>query len=175
MSGNWMSWMVWLSLRGFDQVTPWSVERTKYTLESNPLLPSPVNRDQEKYTLSWHEDVVRSASMAVLSLNFPLKDAEPLATVSVPWYSSPSFCGSPSGPSGLTYRATHESPFSLNGCSGSPELSDPMKTRPSPSHAITGSPASNVRMWARGAYGEVSSGYPGMSELTKLCPPSSDR
>jgi len=50
-----------------------------------------------------------------------------------------------------------------------------MNTRPSASQAMTGSPASVVRMWASALNGDVSFGYPGTSELTKDLPPSSDR
>ena len=50
-----------------------------------------------------------------------------------------------------------------------------MKTRPCLSQAMTGSPDEAVRICASAAYGEVSPGYPGTSELTKLAPPFSER
>jgi hypothetical protein len=44
-----------------------------------------VKRDQAKYTLPSNGPPVRSASIAVLSLNFPVTGAdEPFATVTVP-------------------------------------------------------------------------------------------
>ena len=50
-----------------------------------------------------------------------------------------------------------------------------MNTRPWRSQAITGSPDEAVRIWASAAYGDVSPGYPGTSELRKLAPPFSER
>jgi hypothetical protein len=47
--------------------------------------------------------------------------------------------------------ATHTSPNVFFVPAGSPELSEPMKTRPCPSHATTGSPALAVRTCASAA------------------------
>ena len=50
------------------------------------LVPLPVNRDQAKYTVPSHEPPVRSASIAVLSLNTPRRFGadEPRFTISLP-------------------------------------------------------------------------------------------
>src|SRR4051812_6052524 len=104
MSGLWMSWIVWLRFLGCVHVAPWSVERTRFTLELKPLGVLPVNRDQGKYTTPSQRPLVRSTSIAVLSLNLPsrLGADEPLATVSVPAYCLPSSRVLPVGPFGLT-------------------------------------------------------------------------
>src|SRR3954454_6242066 len=95
---------------------------------------------------------VRSTSIAVLSLNLPeVGDDEPLATVVVPSYFSPSCAGAPPGPPGLTKRATHWSPNAFAVPAGSPDASAPKNARPWLSHAITGSPAVAVRARGRRA------------------------
>src|SRR5947208_11434436 len=114
-------------------------------------VPRPVKRDHAKYTFPSQAPPVRSASIAVLSLNFPSRFGaeEPFATMVEPRNRFPSFVdGSPSGPAGLSNRATQTSPKVLAEPLGSSEDSEPMKTRPWLSHAITGSPAEAVRMFA---------------------------
>src|SRR2546421_12243984 len=115
--------------------------------------PTPVNRDQATYTLPSQAPPVRSASIAVLSLNFPsrLGADDPLATVTEPRKRLPSLIDVPFSPPGLSNRATHSSPNVLAVPAGSPELSEPMNTRPCASHAITGSPAEAVRICASAA------------------------
>src|SRR5919201_6931547 len=137
-----------------------------------------VNRAHEKYTYPSHGPPVRSASIAVLSWKTPRRPGadEPLATTVVPRNFFPSFeVGRPSGPAVFSKRATQTSPKVFAVPAGSPELSEPMKTRPWLSHAITGSPAPDVRTCASCAYGDGSPGYPGTSELWKLRPQSSER
>src|SRR6476469_5788278 len=91
-----------------------------------------VNRDHAKYTYESQRPPVRSTSIAVLSLNFPVSGAEdPFATVTVPSYLRPSFAEfAASGPSGLTKRATHWSPNAFAVPAGSPEASAPKNARP---------------------------------------------
>src|SRR5215470_407653 len=105
--------------------------------------PTPVNRDHAKYTLPSQAPPVRSASIAVLSLNLPSRFGaeDPFATIVEPRNRLPSDDVGPFSPIGLSNRATHSSPNVLTVPAGSPELSDPINTRPWPSHAITGSPA----------------------------------
>src|SRR5215468_671724 len=140
-------------------------------------LPTPVKRDHAKYTFPSQAPPVRSASSAVLSLNFPRRFGadEPFATMVEPRNLLPSRRVGPFSPIGLSNRATHSSPKVLAVPAGSPELSDPINTRPWPSHATTGSPAPAVRICANAAYGETSPGYPGTRELWKLLPPFSER
>src|SRR5215471_8852920 len=140
-------------------------------------IPTPVKRDHAKYTFPSQAPFVRSASIAVLSLNFPSRFGaeEPFATTVEPRYRLPSSSVEPFSPFGLSNRATHSSPNVLTVPAGSPELSDPIKSRPCPSHAMTGSPADAVRICANAAYGETSPGYPGTRELWKLLPPFSER
>src|SRR5215467_1433676 len=140
-------------------------------------IPTPVKRDQAKYTFPSQAPPVRSASMAVLSLNFPSRFGadEPLATIVDPRNRLPSESVGPFSPVGLSNRATHSSPNVFLVPAGSSELSAPIKTRPCPSQAITGSPAEAVRICANAAYGEVSPGYPGTRELWKAAPPFSER
>src|SRR2546422_6488511 len=137
----------------------------------------PLNRDHAKYTVPSQAPPVRSASIEVLSWNTPSKlgAAEPLATIVLPRKRLPSSIVAPFSPAGLSKVATHSSPNVLAVPAGSPELSDPKNTRPWASQAMTGSPALAVRTFASTAYGEVSPGYPGTSELWKLTPPFSDR
>src|SRR6185503_21233765 len=125
-----------------------------------PTPPLPVKRDHAKYTLPLHVVSVRSASIAVLSWNLPRRFGaeEPLATTTEPAKRLPSLMVSPSGPSGFTYRATHSSPNVFFEPAGSSLDSEPMNTRPSASHAMTGSPALAVRILARAPRVEVSSG-----------------
>src|SRR4029453_6877043 len=124
------------------------------------LLAMVVNLDHEKYTLPSHAPPVRSASMAVLSWNFPSRlGAEvPLATISDRTNRLPSLIVAPPGPAGLRKVATQTSPNVFGEPSGSPELSEPANNRPWLSQASTGSPAPAVRMWALAAYGLVSPG-----------------
>src|SRR5215472_8028796 len=116
-------------------------------------MPTPVKRDHEKYTLPSQVPSVRSASIAVLSLNFPSRFGadEPVATIVDPRNRLPSSCVGPFSPFGLSNRATHSSPNVFLVPDGSPELSDPINTRPWLSHAMTGSPDEAVRIWASGA------------------------
>ncbi len=120
---------------------------------------------------------MRSTSIAVLSWNLPsrLGADEPLATISDRTNSLPSSTVAPPGPAGFWYVATQTSPKVFLLPSGSSELSAPAKSRPWRSQARTGSPALAVRMCARAAYGLVSPGYPGTSELAKLAPPFVER
>src|SRR4051812_30468670 len=115
--------------------------------------------------------------MAVLSWNFPRRFGadEPLATMTEPAKRLPSLTVGPLTPPGLTYRATHSSPNVFFVPAGSSLDSDPMNTRPWAAHAATGSPALAVRMCASLPRVEVSPGYPGTSELTKLLPSFSER
>src|SRR5215204_1678895 len=124
------------------------------------MFEPPVNRELAKYTLSRHELSVRSTSMAVLSWKTPRRfGAEvPRATVTLRLNSLPSFTVAPPGPSGLTKVATQTSPNVFFDPAGSPDDSEPANSRPCASHASTGSPAVAVRILARAAYGEVSSG-----------------
>src|SRR5215831_9740977 len=140
-------------------------------------IPTPVKRDHAKYKFPSQLPPVRSASMAVLSLNFPSRfgAAEPFATIVDPRNLLPSKRVGPFSPIGLSNRATHSSPNVLAVPAESPELSDPINSRPCPSHAITGSPAPAVRTCANAAYGETSPGYPGTRELWKLLPLFSER
>ena len=55
---------------------------------------------------------------------------DPLATVVMPGNRLPSSIVAPFSPPGLSKRATHSSPKVFFVPAGSPELSDPMKTRP---------------------------------------------
>src|SRR5438093_8409341 len=137
----------------------------------------PVNRDHAKYTTPSHDVPVRSAWIAVLSLNFPRgKGAdEPRATIVDPTKRLPSSSVLPFSPPGLSYVATHSSPKPFFDPAGSSEDSAPANRRPWESHVATGSPALAVRTFASAAYGEVSPGYPGISELRKLSPPFSER
>src|SRR4051794_10249139 len=98
--------------------------------------------------------------MAVLSLNLPsrLGADEPRATITLRLNSLPSCAGGPAVPCGFSYVATHWSPKVFFDPAGSSLLSEPMNRRPKRSHADTGSPAVAVRIWARAAYGDVSSG-----------------
>src|SRR3954452_17286182 len=123
--------------------------------------PLPVNRDQLKYTLPRVAGlVVRSAAIAVLSWKTPsrLGAEEPRATITERRNSLPSLTVAPPTPAGFSYVATQTSPKVFLLPPGSPELSEPANSRPSPSHASTGSPALAVRTWARAAYGDVSPG-----------------
>src|SRR5262249_51812072 len=140
-------------------------------------LPTPVKRDQAKYTFRSQVPPVRSASMAVLSFSFPSRFGaeEPFATIVEPRNRLPSESVGPFSPVGLSNRATHSSPNVFLVPAGSSELSDPINTRPWLSHAMTGSPAEAVRIFANAAYGETSPGYPGTRELWKLAPPFSER
>src|SRR5689334_15619435 len=137
----------------------------------------PVNRDQAKYTFASQAPPVRSASIEVLSWNFPsrLGADEPFATIVLPRNLLPSWRVLPFSPPGLSNRATHSSPNDFLVWAGSSDDSEPKKTRPWLSQAITGSPELAVRICARAAYGEVSPGYPGTSELTNEPPEFSDR
>src|ERR1700675_4456780 len=148
MSGNWTS-LALESFLGDDQVAPWSVERER-EIATPPL---PVKREYAKYTLASQLDPLRSASMAVLSLNLPRRfGAElPLATSSDPTKGFPSLIVAPVWPPGLSKVATHTSPKVFFVPAGSSELSDPKKARPWLSHAITGSPELAVRMCASAA------------------------
>src|SRR5213594_1296092 len=139
--------------------------------------PLPVKRDHAKYTLASQAPPVRSASIAVLSLNFPSRFGaeDPFATTVEPRNCLPSASVGPFSPIGLSNRATHSSPNVFLVPAGSSELSDPINTRPWPSHAMTGSPADAVRICANAAYGEASPGYPGTRELLKVAPPFSER
>src|SRR5262249_22325091 len=139
--------------------------------------PTPVKRDHAKYTFLSQLPPVRSASMAVLSLNFPSRfgAADPFATIVDPRNLLPSKRVGPFSPIGLSNRATPSSPIVVAARAGSRELPDPINTRPCPSHAITGSPAPAVRTCANAAYGETSPGYPGKRKLGKLLPPFSER
>ena len=136
-----------------------------------------MKREYAKYTLPSQLDPLRSASIAVLSLNFPRRfGAElPLATTSEYRNRLPSLAVAPVGPPGLSNRATQTSPKVFFVPAGSSELSDPKYALPWLSQAMTGSPELAVRMWASAAYGEVSSGYPGTSELRNVAPPSCER
>src|SRR3954451_10932326 len=135
-----------------------------------------VNRDHAKYTFPLHAPFVRSTSIAVLSLNLPSSgDDDPFATVTEPWNSSPSRAGLPAGPLGFTKRATHWAPKPFAVPAGSPDDSEPKNARPWLSQAMTGSRELAVRICARAAYGGVSPGYPGTSELVQLLPESSER
>src|SRR4051794_39157053 len=115
--------------------------------------PLPLKRDQAKYTLESQLLPVRSASIAVLSWNTPsrLGADDPLATTCEPTKRLPSLKVLPASPSGLSKTATHSSPKVFLVPAGSSELSEPMKTLPCRSHAMTGSPADAVRMCARAA------------------------
>src|SRR3954447_5431244 len=157
MSGNWTSWIPVLSFIGDENVAPWSVERAKYAVPP-PLFP--VKRDQEKYTLPSHEPPVRSASIDVLSLNFPSRFGadDPFATIVDPRNRLPSSVVGWPLAFGLSNRATQTSPKVFFEPDGSSEDSEPMKSRPWLSHAMTGSPAEAVRIFASAAYGEVSPG-----------------
>src|SRR2546427_10070096 len=110
-------------------------------------IPTPVKRDHAKYTFPSQVPPVRSASMAVLSLNFPKRFGaeDPFATIVEPRNRLPSRVVGPLSPFGLLNRATQTSPNVFLVPAGSSELSDPMKTRPCPSQAITGAPALAVR------------------------------
>src|ERR1044072_9102181 len=125
--------------------------------------PLPVNRDQAKYTVPRHALSVRSASMAVLSWNLPRRFGaeDPLATTTDRAKRLPSLMVGPPGPPGLTYVATHSSPKVFGVPAGSSLDSEPMKTLPSASHAITGSPALAGLVFARGPRGGGSAGGPG--------------
>jgi hypothetical protein len=92
-----MSCTVWLSFIGDENVWPWSVDRTKYTLELKPFELPPVNRAHAKYTLPSHAPPVRSTSIEVLSWNLPSRfgAADPCATSSERTNSLPS---APVGP-----------------------------------------------------------------------------
>src|SRR5437660_6179168 len=116
------------------------------------ILP-PVNRAHAKYAVPSQRPLVRSASIAVLSRNFPSKFGadDPLPTTTEPRKHFPSFNVLPLSPAGLSKRATHTSPNVFGDPSGSPELSEPMNTRPCASHAMTGSPAPDVRTRASAA------------------------
>src|SRR3989442_15678701 len=140
-------------------------------------IPTPVKRDHAKYTFPSQVPPVRSASMAVLSLNFPSRFGaeDPFATIVEPRNCLPSKRVGPFPPIGLSNRAPHSSPIVLLVPAGSPELSDPINTRPCPSHAMTGSPDEAVRICANAAYGETSPGYPGTRELWKVAPLFSER
>src|SRR5918996_2608838 len=124
------------------------------------LLPNPLKRDHAKYTLPSQVPPVRSTSMAVLSWKTPSRFGaeDPRATITDRRKRSPSLLVSPDGPSGLSNVATQTSPKVFAVPAGSPELSDPMKTRPWLSQAITGSPDDAVRIRARSAYGDGSPG-----------------
>src|SRR3954451_13117433 len=120
-----------------------------------------LNRDQAKYTLPRVAAVlVRSAAIEVLSLNTPCGNGadEPCATVTERLNSLPAFAVVPPTPAGFSYVATHSSANVFFEPAGSSELSEPANSRPSPSHARTGSPELAVRMWARAAYGVLSPG-----------------
>src|SRR6476620_1784756 len=141
------------------------------------LDPPPTNREFAKYTLFRQGLCVRSASIAVLSWNLPsrLGADVPRATITLRANSLPSLMVAPPGPAGLTNVATQTSPNVFFVPAGSSDDSDPANRRPSASHASTGSPAVAVRTCARAANGEVSSGYPGTSELLNDVPPFSER
>src|SRR3954462_3980647 len=112
--------------------------------------------------------------MDVLSLNLPPRFGadEPCPTIVLPRKRFPSSCGLPVA---LSNRATQVSPKVFFEPAGSSELSEPMKSRPWLSQAMTGSPAEAVRIFASAAYGDVSPGYPGTSELVNAEPPFSER
>src|SRR5262249_40870552 len=103
-------------------------------------LPTPVKRDQAKYTLPSQVPPVRCACLAVLSFSFPSRFGaeEPFATIVEPRTRLPSESVGPLSPIGLSNRATHSSPNVFLVPAGSSELSAPIKTRPCPSQAITG-------------------------------------
>src|SRR5215207_4218713 len=124
------------------------------------MFEPPVNREFAKYTLSRHGLSVRSASMAVLSWKTPSRFGAdvPRATVTLRLNSLPSFTVAPPGPSGLANVATQTSPNVFADPAGSPDASAPANNRPSASQASTGSPAVAVRILARSAYGDWSSG-----------------
>src|SRR3954451_1012866 len=109
MSGNCVSWIDVLSFIGLENVAPWSVERAKLMLPP-PLLP--VKRDHEKYTLPSHAPPVRSASIDVLSLNFPSRFGadDPFATIVEPRKRFPSSVVGWPLAFGLSNRATQTSP-----------------------------------------------------------------
>src|SRR6266853_188820 len=113
-------------------------------------MPVPVKRDHEKYTLPSQAPPVRSASIAVLSLNLPKRFGadDPLATTVLPRKRLPSLMVRPVGPAGLSKRATHSSPKVFLVPAGSEEDSAPMNTRPWASQAMTGSPEEDVRIFA---------------------------
>src|SRR3954447_76778 len=136
-----------------------------------------VNRDHAKYTLPSHALAVRSTSIDVLSWNFPsrLGAAAPFATMTLPLNALPSLIVFPFSPAGFSKRATHSSPNVFFVPAGSPDDSDAMNRRPWLSHAITGSPDPAVRTRASAAYGDVSPGYPGTSELWNDAPEFSER
>src|SRR5947208_6198612 len=94
--------------------------------------PLPVKRDQTKYTFASHDVPVRSASIAVLSLNLPRRlGAEvPFAMTSEPTKRLPSLIVAPPGPSGLSNVAAQTSPKVFLVPDGSSELSEPKKARP---------------------------------------------
>jgi len=91
------------------------------------------------------------------------------------WNSLPSLIVAPAVPCGLTKVATQTSPNVFLVPAGSSEASAPAKSRPSASQARTGSPAVAVRICARAAYGDRSSGYPGTRELANEAPPFCER
>src|SRR5213596_4200880 len=146
-------------------------------LELKPFEPPPVNRAHAKYTFPSQAPPVRSTSIAVLSWNLPSRfgAAEPVATSSERTNFLPSWLVGPLTPCGFSYVPTQTSPNVFAVPSGSPELSEPANSRPCLSQANTGSPESAVRTCADAAYGELSPGYPGTTELVKLAPPFSDR
>ena len=119
-----------------------------------------MKREYAKYTLPSQLEPLRSASIAVLSLNLPRRlGAElPLAMTSDPTKRLPSLIEGPPSPAGLSKVATHTSPNVFFVPAGSSELSEPKNARPWLSQAITGSPELAVRMCASAAYGEVSPG-----------------
>src|ERR1043166_7658274 len=103
----------------------------------------PVKRDLPKYTLPSQRPPVRSASIEVLSLNFPSRFGaeDPFATTVDPRNCLPSKRVGPFSPIGLSNRATHSSPNVFLVRAGSSALSAPKSTRPWGSHAMPGSPA----------------------------------
>ena len=94
--------------------------------------PLPVNRDHTKYTFASQDVPVRSASIAVLSLNLPRRfGAEvPFAMSSEPTNRLPSLIVAPPGPSGLSKVATQTSPKVFFVPAGSALLYEPKKARP---------------------------------------------
>src|SRR3954467_10039342 len=98
--------------------------------------------------------------MAVLSVKTPSRvgAGEPAFPTTERRNSLPSSTVAPVRPPGFSYVATQTSPKVFFVPAGAPELAAPANSRPSASHARTGSPALAVRTCARAAYGEVSPG-----------------
>src|SRR3954447_5113225 len=100
MSGNCTSWLPVETSTLLVKVLPWSVERLKNRLTP----PFPLNRDHEKYTFPSQGPLVRSTSMAVLSLKVPSRFGadEPFSTTTERLNSLPSWFVGPFVPCGFS-------------------------------------------------------------------------